>query len=109
MRLIWATRGFRWGFRFLADGGLADPLPTYEEAFRELEDDAEGCRRTGDMVALRFNDPEGRRDESGRLIPHEVVVFADDSEQVTSLPSGVALVWPTMREPYEKAWSAPRA
>ena len=29
-RLIWATRGRSWGFRFLLKGGLSDPLMAYE-------------------------------------------------------------------------------
>ena len=37
MTLIWATRGRTWGFRFLRDGGLEDPLDTYEEAFAGIE------------------------------------------------------------------------
>src|SRR5690606_6305373 len=31
--LVWATRGRSWGFRFLLNGGLSDPLPTYERIF----------------------------------------------------------------------------
>ena len=37
--LIWATRGRTWGFRFLLDGGQADPLTTYERAFARLPDE----------------------------------------------------------------------
>ncbi|MCW5951065.1 MAG: hypothetical protein KIT69_02240 [Propionibacteriaceae bacterium] len=61
MNLIWATRGRSWGFRFLLDGGFADPLPTYEQAFAGLEDDRAVCRKAGGRLALRFPDPLGRK------------------------------------------------
>ena len=47
MKLIWATRGRTWGFRFLRDGGFEDPLPVYDEAFSEVGDEPEVCRRVG--------------------------------------------------------------
>lgn len=37
-RLIWATRGRSWGFRFMLDGGLSDPLPDCERAFGDVKD-----------------------------------------------------------------------
>lgn len=70
MRFIWATRGRDWGFTFLRDGGLADPLPTYEAAFA-------GTNPT--LTTLRFNDPEGRTDRAGRVIEHDFV-FLDPTE-----------------------------
>jgi hypothetical protein len=53
-QLIWATRGRSWGFRFLLDGGLADPLGAYEAAFSGLNDDPELWRRSVGRVPLRF-------------------------------------------------------
>lgn len=66
MRFIWATRGKDWGFKFLRDGGLSDPLPIYEAAF-------EGTDPT--LSTLRFDDPEGRTDRAGRVIEHDFVFF----------------------------------
>lgn len=31
--MIWATRGWDWGFRFLRDGGVDDPLDLYDAVF----------------------------------------------------------------------------
>lgn len=74
MRFIWATRGRDWGFTFLRDGGLTDPLPTYEAAFA-------GTNPT--LTTLRFNDPEGRTDRAGRVIEHDFV-FLDPTENPTA-------------------------
>lgn len=74
MRFIWATRGRDWGFTFLRDGGLADPLPTYEAAFA-------GTNPT--LTTMRFNDPEGRSDRAGRVIEHDFV-FLDPTENPTA-------------------------
>ncbi|MCQ4623755.1 hypothetical protein [Corynebacterium sp. CCUG 70398] len=74
MRFIWATRGRDWGFTFLRDGGLTDPLPTYEEAFA-------GTNPT--LTTLRFNDPESRTDRAGRVIEHDFV-FLDPTENPTA-------------------------
>jgi hypothetical protein len=64
---IWATRGRTWGFRFLRSGGLEDPLGVYEDTFSQIGDQPKAWRRVADKVALRFPDPDGRRDAaSGR-------------------------------------------
>lgn len=51
--LIWLTRGRSWGFRFLLDGGLPDPLPEYERVFERVDqDEPAACDRVADAVAL---------------------------------------------------------
>ncbi|WP_221583583.1 hypothetical protein [Microbacterium sp. G2-8] len=104
MNLIWATRGRRWGFRFLRDGGYADPLPAYERAFAEAGDDEAVCRRAGDAIALRFPDPEGRRDNAGRVIPHEFVILDPPPGQIATVADGIRLIWPLVRDEYARAW-----
>jgi len=84
-RLIWATRGRSWGFRFLLNGGLSDPLLVYERSFADLEDEPTTCHRSARKVALRFPDPLGRRDASGRIIPHEFVVIGDLADEIESV------------------------
>ena len=61
-RLIWATRGRSWGFRFLLKGGLSDPLLVYERSFADAKEEPAACHRAAGKVALRFPDPLGRRD-----------------------------------------------
>lgn len=108
MRIVWATRGRSWGFRFLLDGGHADPLPAYDRAFAGTEGETTVCRRVGPLLALRFPDPEGRQDQAGRAIPHDVVVEGASANAVHSLDDGVRLVWPLLAESFEQVWETPR-
>lgn len=108
MSLIWATRGRTWGFRFLSDGGFKDPLPVYDEIFAGVGDEPQVCRRVADRVALRFPDPEDRRDVAGRVIPHEFVVFGTLIDGIDSVQDGLRLVWPQVRDQYARVWKLPK-
>lgn len=105
-RFIWATRGRSWGFRFLVDGGITDPLPEYERVFGDLRDTPTVWRRELGRVALRFPDPLGRRDTAGRVIPHEFILFDALAEAVASVDSGIREVWPLVSEAYAQFWEA---
>ena len=107
--LIWATRGRNWGFRFLLDAGLGDPLPEYERAFAELADEPAAWHRNVQVVAVRFPDPEGRRDAAGRVIPQEFVVFGDGADFVNSVYDGVQHLWPLVEQSFERVWAADTA
>lgn len=107
-RIVWATRGRRWGFRFLRDGGETDPLPTYDRFIRELDDSPETWGRFGEVVALRFLDPDGRTDEAGRVIPHEVVVFPPEAAEIASFEDGKRLVWAAIWEEFARVWDLPQ-
>ena len=107
-QLIWATGGRFWGFRFLLNGGLSDPLLVYERSFANLEDEPTACRRAARTVALRFPDPLGRRDASGRVIPHEFVVFGELADGIESVEDGLTHIWPLVAEAYARVWDAER-
>lgn len=106
-QLLWATRGRTWGFRFLLDAGLSDPLPEYERAFSGLTDAPTVWSRTGQAVAVRLADPQGRRDRAGRLIPHEFVAFGLLGESVTSVGDALTRLWPNVEHAYQRVWDAP--
>lgn len=108
-QLIWATRGHTWGFRFLLDAGFSDPLHEYERAFAGLPDAPAAWGRAGRAVALRLPDPQGRRDFSGRVIPHEFVVFGDMVDVVDSVDDGLHRLWPLVERAYERVWNADAA
>lgn len=107
-RLVWATRGRSWGFRFLLDGGLQDPLTVYERCVADLGDAAAAWDRSANAVAIRLPDPAGRRDASGRLIPHEFVLLGPCVEEINSVEDGLRLIWPLVAEFYASVWEAER-
>ena len=107
-QLIWATRGHSWGFRFLLQGGLSDPLPAYERSFAGHDVEPATWRRAAGTVALRFPDPLGRRDASGRVIPHEFVVLGDQGDEIESVEDGLTHIWPLVAEAYARIWDAER-
>lgn len=110
MSLIWATRGRTWGFRFLLKGDFKDPLQEYEKAFAGTDSDQELCRRTGDTVALRFPDPQGRKDIAGRMIPHDFVVSGPLSAGIESVDDGRRLIWsrPDISGHFAEIWDTPK-
>lgn len=107
MEMIWATRGRDWGFRFLRNAGFEDPLPAYEEAFGNGGGGSETFQKTGEKVALSFPDPEGRRDRSGRVIPHDLVVYGDLAAEIHSLDDALRLIWPQLAPVFDRVWAKP--
>jgi hypothetical protein len=101
---IWATRGREWGFRFLRDAGLGDPLPDYDAGFAGTDGSATVCHRVGGVVAVRFPDPLGRRDSSGRVIPHEFVIFPPLSDGIHSVEDALEHIWPLVADEYQRTW-----
>ena len=77
-------------------------------SFADLEDEPMACHRAAGNVALRFPDPLGRRDASGRVIPHEFVVFGDLVNDIGSVEDGLRQVWPLVAEAYARVWDAER-
>lgn len=104
MNLVWATRGRVWGFRFLLDGGFGDPFSVYDSAFSGTEGESAVYRRIASRVALRFPDPLGRRDQAGRVIPHDLVVLPPLADEVRSVEEGVLVVWPLIADFYARVW-----
>jgi hypothetical protein len=107
VRFIWVTRGKEWGFQFLENAGIADPLSAYESAFAGIENSPEVCRRTDDKVALRFPDPLARKDSAGRVIPHEFVLFDAATPEIQSVEDGLSLIWPLVAHRFSAIWDAP--
>lgn len=108
MSFIWATRGRSWGFRFLRNGGLSDPLLAYDSAFSGVGDEPQAWRRETEEVALRFPDPLKREDAAGRVILHEFVVFRPLADGIASVEDGVRLMWPLVADEYSRLWELPK-
>ena len=86
-----------------------DPLATYEQAFERADGERTYLGHSEGVVALRFPDPLGRCDESGRVIPHDVVLLESPDPRVASVEAGRELVWPLMEAAYAEVWDQPRA
>lgn len=106
MRFLWVTRGRRWGFRFLRNGGYEDPLPVYEAAFSGIGNEPAVFQRYEEKIALRFPDPEGRKDKAGRIIPHNFVILDAVGSGIDSLEDGLRLVWPLVAHEYADMWES---
>lgn len=104
MRFIWVTRGRDWGFRFLRTAGYADPLPVYESAFDGVERRGDAFARKDNAVVLRIDDPLGRKDAAGRLIPHEFVIF--DDEGWDGFDETRDAVWPLVAQEFAQVWDS---
>lgn len=113
MSLIWLARGHKWGFKFLEDGAKEgdirtdtwNPVTVYEDAFEPLMQQNEFCHQVfPGRVALRLKDPEGRKDQAGRFIYHDFVLFEDLAEQVKSVDDGLQFVWPLVSDSYDEVW-----
>ena len=107
MTLIWVTRGRAWGFRFLRSEGVEDPLRVYEDTFSGIGDEPEVWRRVGEKVALRFPDPLTRKDQAGRVIPHDFVISGPLAARISSVEDGLALVWPEVSGDFARDWDLP--
>lgn len=103
---IWATRGREWGFRFLRDGGYADPLPVYETAFDGVAEQRTVIRRVGDVLVIRFLDPEGREDHARRPISHDFVVRATASSPLPDMTVAARVAWESVADEYAGMWNA---
>lgn len=104
MKMIWATRGKHWGFRFLRDGGFPDPLPEYEKAFGEYSSETELWVKSPERIALRFGDPLQRKDSAGRLITHDFVIYGQDSDFFDSFETTQRMVWSDASQEYARVW-----
>lgn len=109
MSFIWLTRGHRWGSEFLeeesAETGPWNSLTVYEDAFDAVMQQGEFCYRVSpERVALRLRDPDGRKDQAGRYIYHDFVLFEDLAERVRTVRDGVEIVWPLVADRYAEVW-----
>lgn len=103
---LWATRGYSWGFRFLRQNIVGDPLPLYEGAFSLSQGEDECFHRFEGGVAIRFVDPEGRKDRSGREIVHDFVLDGAAVGRAASYDEVRDTVWKEVQEEYEALWES---
>jgi hypothetical protein len=77
----------------------------YEGAFSNVGDQPEAWHRVADNVAaLRFPDPDGRRDAAGRVIPHDFVLLGRLADEINSLDEGRQRLWHEVADDFESIW-----
>lgn len=106
MKMIWATRGRNWGFRFLKDGGYSDPLIPYEAAFANQMSEPHLWLPGDDSLAVRFPDPLQRTDSSGRVISHDFVLFTPDVTRFSKFEDARRAIWEEVATTYSDLWDS---
>jgi hypothetical protein len=53
-------------------------------------------------------DPEGRTDRSGRIIPHDFVLFGALASGVQTVDDGIREVWPLVADEFAHIWDLPK-
>jgi hypothetical protein len=101
--ILHASRGKTKGFSFFKTGDLAEPYPAYEKAFgKDSFTDNLFERHDGGKIAASFLDPEGRRDQSGRSIPHQVIIPKSMSTGINNMDDVKKHIWPLLKETYDE-------
>ena len=105
--ILWATRGVKKGFRFQEDGGLSNPVSVYEDAFGPNADKIPSTNEYFEElenggVAVSFPDPEGRKDFSGRTIPHNIIIPPPMAENIKTIEDVERDIWPQLSDAYDK-------
>lgn len=109
-RVIYAAKPKNQGFQFLDRGGLADPLVEYDKAGFNDDRDLDFFKNYGDRnekIALRFKDPEERKDRAGRPIFHEAILPATLAEGIQNRSQAISKVWPLVRDTYGDVYESP--
>jgi hypothetical protein len=100
--VIHATRGHSKGFTFLKTGGTPSPLSVYENAFGRDTHSSDVFKKLADgKIAAGFDDPLGRRDAAGRVIPHQVVIPKSMAGGINNLDDVRGKIWPLIQEQYD--------
>lgn len=106
--IIHSSRGRELGYRFVKQGGLKDALHEYESAGFTGSEGGDVFRRYGahaEKIAARFTDPEGRKDQSGRPILHEVIVPSSMTDGINSLEDIRQKIWPLLKTEYDAVYN----
>lgn len=114
--ILWSTRGLEWGFRILRHPpGDRDWLPVYDGFFRGteyeerlfmLKESAVISPQKERCIVLRFTDPQERKDRSGRLIPHEIIILSKSAEGIETWEQARDAVWPLIEKEYAELYDA---
>ena len=99
-----ASRGRDSGFRFVKDASLKEPYSVFESAGL-MSGDNEIPRNTirklsGGAVAAVLDDPKGRADRAGRLIPHSILIPKSMASGISTIDDVRNTIWPLLEDAY---------
>ena len=106
INIVHSSRGKKVGFQFLNRGGLDDPLKEFESAglhtsIGERDGYFKRYGKNLEKVAATFNDPDGRKDFAGRIIPHQVMLPESLAKGVSSNEDAKNVAWPLIKDTFE--------
>lgn len=114
--ILWSTRGYEWGFLRLLEPQFqcTEWLIPYQQMFPESSSN-EPKFYSGEVklpdnnkiykyVAIRFLDPNGNKDRSNRIIPHEIALLGEDSQDYRDFESFQSAIWEYLAPIYEKVY-----
>ncbi len=99
-QILHASRGKNKGFQFYKNGGIPDPLSVYEQAFGKDNGLSEQFKWVGKTIAASFPDPQGRKDFSGRVIPHQIIIPQTMTAGINNLDDVKEKIWPLLQDTY---------
>lgn len=109
--IVHFSRGRNRGFIAVQRGGLKDPVSEFFRAgFDGNTFQPDELRRFGknnEKIAVEFLDPSGRRDFSGRPIPHSVIIPKGLSDGIETMDDVKTKIWPLLKDVYDYIYEAP--
>ena len=108
--ILWITRGNQWGFRILLKPQLEceDWFNVYDLIFDQNSTEKEQFSKSYvrinnnkiPYVSVVFLDPESRKDQATRVIPHTIAILGDDCNSFNNLDSVKQSIWPKLSDVY---------
>ena len=103
-KIMHATRGKHKGFKFLKTGGISDPFITYDRLAATSV--GEFTKKDG-YASANILDPLGRKDRSGRVIPHTIILPKSMSADVNSVDDLMKKAWPLLKDDFASFYEEP--
>ena len=103
-KIMHAARGKHKGFKFLKTGGISDPFITYDRL--SATSIGEFTKKDG-YASANILDPLGRKDRSGRVIPHTIILPKSMSADVNSVDDLMKKAWPLLKDDFASFYEEP--
>lgn len=114
--ILWSTRGYEWGFRRLLEPTFecTDWFIPYQQMFPESSSNEPKFysgevklpenNKTYKYVAIRFLDTNENKDKSNRIIPHEIALLGEKSQDYSDFESFHSAIWSYLAPIYKKVY-----